>query len=272
MQQRTQLLEEYQLAVKATISKRRNLEKMKGSSSIKTDKVDEMLNDLQISKGYENHLAGKVENMSKNLHMSLERHAISVEKDIHHTLMENARMNVICTKQSIVELEAVLNVIETIGNVESQSTSRTISQQEHQKHELEIGNKSQSNKLNEGNDDESNKQVENENENESESERKENANEVNQEVNQVNQDPLGASIVKQPLSSPKMISQSTIISNPSKENDEKINNNINKNKTSMTQSMTALPSITNENKEKRLLNERKRLNAREAASKLANAF
>ena len=255
--------------MKATISKRRNLEKMKGSSSIKTDKVDEMLNDLQISKGYENHLAGKVENMSKNLHMSLERHAISVEKDIHHTLMENARMNVICTKQSIVELEAVLNVIETIGNVESQSTSRTISQQEHQQHELEVGNKSQSNNLNESNDDESNKQIENENE----SERKENANEINQEVNQVNQDPLGASIVKQPLSSPKMISQSTIISNPSKENhDEKINNNINKNKTSMTQSMTALPSITNENKEKRLLNERKRLNAREAASKLANAF
>ena len=261
--------------MKSTIGKRRNLEKMKGSSSIKTDKVDEMLNDLQISKGYENHLAGKVENMSKNLHMSLERHAISVEKDIHHTLMENARMNVICTKQSIVELEAVLNVIETIGNVESQSTSRTISQQEHQQHQLEIGNKSQTNNLNESNNDESNKQVENE------SERKENANEVNeevteevnQEVNQVNQDPLGASIVKQPLSSPKMISQSTIISNSSKENnDDKIHNNINKNKTSMTQSMTALPSITNDNKEKRLLNERKRLNAREAASKLANAF
>lgn len=83
LQQRTQLLEEYQLAVKASISKRRTLEKMKGSSSLKPEKVDEMLADLQIANGYEKHLAGKVEGMSRNLHMSLEKHSVSTKNDIH---------------------------------------------------------------------------------------------------------------------------------------------------------------------------------------------
>lgn len=44
---RTQVLEEYQTAVKATISKRRTIERLKASSNIRPDKVDEALEDME---------------------------------------------------------------------------------------------------------------------------------------------------------------------------------------------------------------------------------
>lgn len=91
LEQRTQLLEEYQLAVKAGIGKRRTLEKMKGGSAINGAKVDELLGDLHTAQGYEKHLANKVENMSRNLHSALEKHAHSVEKDLYQVGKECAR-------------------------------------------------------------------------------------------------------------------------------------------------------------------------------------
>lgn len=47
LQQRTAVLEEYQAAVKIAISKRRNIERLKASSSIRPEKVDEALEDLE---------------------------------------------------------------------------------------------------------------------------------------------------------------------------------------------------------------------------------
>lgn len=47
LQQRTAVLEEYQAAVKTTISKRRNAERLKSSRNIGPEKVDEALEDLE---------------------------------------------------------------------------------------------------------------------------------------------------------------------------------------------------------------------------------
>jgi hypothetical protein len=47
LQMRTAVLEEYQTAVKTTISKRRNIERLKASSSIRPDRVDEALEDME---------------------------------------------------------------------------------------------------------------------------------------------------------------------------------------------------------------------------------
>lgn len=47
LQQRTAVLEEYQSAVKSAISKRRNIERLKASSNIRPDRVDEALEDLE---------------------------------------------------------------------------------------------------------------------------------------------------------------------------------------------------------------------------------
>ena len=45
--QRTSVLEEYQAAVKSSITKRRYIERLKASSSIRSDKVDEALEDME---------------------------------------------------------------------------------------------------------------------------------------------------------------------------------------------------------------------------------
>lgn len=44
---RTGVLEEYQAAVKTTISKRRNIERLKASSNIRPERVDEALGDME---------------------------------------------------------------------------------------------------------------------------------------------------------------------------------------------------------------------------------
>jgi hypothetical protein len=44
---RTGVLEEYQAAVKTTISKRRQIERLKASSNIRPDRVDEALEDME---------------------------------------------------------------------------------------------------------------------------------------------------------------------------------------------------------------------------------
>jgi Vps5 C terminal like len=47
LQQRTAVLEEYQAAVKTAISKRRNIERLKASSNIRPEKVDEALEEME---------------------------------------------------------------------------------------------------------------------------------------------------------------------------------------------------------------------------------
>lgn len=47
LQMRTSVLEEYQAAVKTTISKRRNIERLKASSNIRPDRVDEALEEME---------------------------------------------------------------------------------------------------------------------------------------------------------------------------------------------------------------------------------
>lgn len=46
LQSRTSVLEEYQAAVRATISKRRNMERLKASSNIRPEKVDDALEEM----------------------------------------------------------------------------------------------------------------------------------------------------------------------------------------------------------------------------------
>jgi predicted RNase H-like nuclease (RuvC/YqgF family) len=52
LQMRTGVLEEYQAAVKTTISKRRNIERLKASSNIRPDKVDEALEEMEEVRHY----------------------------------------------------------------------------------------------------------------------------------------------------------------------------------------------------------------------------
>ncbi|KAG8917332.1 Vacuolar protein sorting-associated protein 17 [Tulasnella sp. 417] len=75
LQQRTQILEAYQSAVKASISKRRNIESLKSSSNIRPERVDEALEELEEATKYEQILAKRVDGISQNLHKALHTHS-----------------------------------------------------------------------------------------------------------------------------------------------------------------------------------------------------
>jgi hypothetical protein len=124
---RTAVLEEYQNAVKTTISKRRNIERLKASSNIRPDKVDEALEDmeevtalfllllfwvlliqfvLQANK-YEQVLAKRAEGISQNLHIALQTHNRLANDDITSALVEHARSSIMYERQLLRELEAL---------------------------------------------------------------------------------------------------------------------------------------------------------------------
>ncbi|KAJ7094531.1 Vps5 C terminal like-domain-containing protein [Mycena belliarum] len=104
---RTGVLEEYQTAVKTTISKRRQIERLKASSSIRPDRVDEALEDMEEANRYEQVLARRAEGISQNLHQALETHNRYANDDITTALIEHARSSIMYERQLLRELEAL---------------------------------------------------------------------------------------------------------------------------------------------------------------------
>ncbi|KAJ7653474.1 Vps5 C terminal like-domain-containing protein [Mycena rosella] len=107
LQMRTGVLEEYQAAVKTTISKRRQIERLKGSSNIRPDRVDEALEDMEEANKYEQVLARRAEGISQNLHQALATHNKYANDDITTALIEHARSSIMYERQLLRELEAL---------------------------------------------------------------------------------------------------------------------------------------------------------------------
>ncbi|KAJ7283974.1 Vps5 C terminal like-domain-containing protein [Mycena rebaudengoi] len=107
LQMRTGVLEEYQTAVKTTISKRRQIERLKASSNIRPDRVDEALDDMEEANKYEQVLAKRAQGISQNLHQALETHNRYANDDITTALIEHARSSIMYERQLLRELEAL---------------------------------------------------------------------------------------------------------------------------------------------------------------------
>ncbi|KAF9268204.1 hypothetical protein L218DRAFT_954573 [Marasmius fiardii PR-910] len=107
LQMRTGVLEEYQAAVKTTISKRRQIERLKASSNIRPDRVDEALEEIEEASKYEQVLARRAEGISQNLHRALDVHNRYANDDITTALIEHARSSIMYEKQLLRELEAL---------------------------------------------------------------------------------------------------------------------------------------------------------------------
>ncbi|KAJ7498671.1 Vps5 C terminal like-domain-containing protein [Mycena latifolia] len=107
LQMRTGVLEEYQAAVKTTISKRRQIERLKASSNIRPDRVDEALEDMEEANKYEQVLARRAQGISQNLHQALETHNRYANDDITTALIEHARSSIMYERQLLRELEAL---------------------------------------------------------------------------------------------------------------------------------------------------------------------
>ncbi|KIK67806.1 hypothetical protein GYMLUDRAFT_154626 [Collybiopsis luxurians FD-317 M1] len=107
LQMRTGVLEEYQTAVKTTISKRRQIERLKASSNIRPERVDEALEEIEEANKYEQVLAKRAEGISQNLHRALETHNDYVNDDVTSALIEHARSSIMYERQLLRELEAL---------------------------------------------------------------------------------------------------------------------------------------------------------------------
>ncbi|KAF9058062.1 Vps5 C terminal like-domain-containing protein [Panaeolus papilionaceus] len=104
---RTGVLEEYQAAVKTTISKRRQIERLKASSNIRPERVDEALEEMEEANRYEQTLAKRAEGISQNLHKALQTHNRHANDDITTALIEHARSSIMYERQLLRELESL---------------------------------------------------------------------------------------------------------------------------------------------------------------------
>ncbi|KAF7332306.1 PX domain-containing protein [Mycena kentingensis (nom. inval.)] len=104
---RTGVLEEYQAAVKTTISKRRQIERLKASSNIRPERVDEALEDMEEADKYEQTLARRAQGISQNLHQALQTHNRYANDDITTALIEHTRSSIMYERQLLRELEAL---------------------------------------------------------------------------------------------------------------------------------------------------------------------
>lgn len=93
--------------MKSTINKRRQIERLKASSNIRGEKVDEALEDLEEATKFEETLAKRVDGISQNLHRGLRRHSKLAQDDILVALIENARSSILYEKQLLRELESL---------------------------------------------------------------------------------------------------------------------------------------------------------------------
>ncbi|ELU45566.1 vacuolar protein sorting-associated protein vps17 [Rhizoctonia solani AG-1 IA] len=123
--QRTQVLEDYQSAVKATIAKRRQIERLKQSSNIRPEKVDEALEDLEEANKVEQLFQRRVEGISENLHNALRVHARHAHEDIASMLIEHARASVHYEKARLKELEALKGDVERANGPAVHGNGRT---------------------------------------------------------------------------------------------------------------------------------------------------
>ncbi|GAA5949980.1 hypothetical protein JCM10213_004275 [Rhodosporidiobolus nylandii] len=102
---RDSVAEEHRQAVKTTISRRRNIEKLRSQSSLRPDKVNEALEELDEAQRYEETLARRLMGISQNLQPSLTRHSLDTHKDLLSSLLEHARTTLVFEKQRLKEYE-----------------------------------------------------------------------------------------------------------------------------------------------------------------------
>ncbi|WVF66507.1 hypothetical protein IAT40_001247 [Kwoniella sp. CBS 6097] len=113
--QRTTLLEDSQTATKAAINKRRNLERLKGSSKIDPARVDDAIHEMQEADALETSLSSRLNAISSNLHLAIRTHSRHAHEDVAVALLEAARMSVMYHKQSLRELEALKPDLARVG-------------------------------------------------------------------------------------------------------------------------------------------------------------
>lgn len=89
--QRQYNIDELRNSIKSTINKRRNIEKLRSGGSIKPERVNEALDDLEDAVKLETSLQNRVEAISRNLRPSLQTHLKTMNDDMISIALGQAR-------------------------------------------------------------------------------------------------------------------------------------------------------------------------------------
>ncbi|CAG8463424.1 8737_t:CDS:2 [Paraglomus occultum] len=98
---RIRITTEYETAKKNTISKRRYIERLKASTSIKPERVDDALEDLEYAKSYEENLGARLIHVTKNLHNELTVYEENRTQDFLNVFKEFAKKQILYEKQQL---------------------------------------------------------------------------------------------------------------------------------------------------------------------------
>ncbi|ORX35138.1 hypothetical protein BD324DRAFT_634023 [Kockovaella imperatae] len=124
---RTQILEDSQNAAKAAINKRRNVERLRGASNINPMKVDDAISEMEEANTLEGEYQGRLNAISRHLHVALRAHSRQTHEDVALALLENARLTVGFHKHALRELEALQPDFTRIGTNNAPPISNTAS-------------------------------------------------------------------------------------------------------------------------------------------------
>ena len=117
--QRQYNLDELHSSIKATITKRRNIEKLRGGSNIKPERVNEALDDLEEAQKFEQNLQYRIQAISTNLRPALQTHLRAMNDNMLRTLLHHARAQSAYERRKLLVYESIsdkLKVIPERGN------------------------------------------------------------------------------------------------------------------------------------------------------------
>lgn len=99
LDRRQTIVEEHTAAVRNTISKKRTIERLKASTSIKADRADDALDEFEEAKKAEMTLGRRVAAVSARLAPSLDAHIIDAHAHLLDVLAQHARAGLACERQ-----------------------------------------------------------------------------------------------------------------------------------------------------------------------------
>ena len=99
LDRRQTIVEEHATAVRTTIAKKRTIERLKASTSIKADRADDALDEFEEAKKAEMTLGRRVAAVSARLAPSLDSHIVDAHAHLLEVLAQHARAGLACERQ-----------------------------------------------------------------------------------------------------------------------------------------------------------------------------
>lgn len=123
MQQRQLIVDEHRTADKTAITKKRQIEKLRSSNSIKPERVDEALEDFEDAQRHEANLSAKLKAISQELAPSVKQHITEMHDDLFAAFLHHAKAGLLYERQNLKDLE---HLKETIRGIPAKSANGVV--------------------------------------------------------------------------------------------------------------------------------------------------